>query len=142
MTKPRVRLHARSAEQAEAMRLTRENARYLPGITLPDAVEVTADIADAGHADIVFVATPAAALAEVARSLAAAGFKGPLCWLAKGFIEDASGPVLPHQCLASFWPSALAIASGPSFAEEVALPTGACTHLAVSNLFGKLLPTW
>jgi glycerol-3-phosphate dehydrogenase (NAD(P)+) len=137
MSAPRVRLHARSVEQAEAIRRTRENARYLPGITVPDAIEVGSDVANAASADVILIATPAAALPDVARSLAAAGSRAPLCWLAKGFIADPNGPLLPHQCLASIWPSALAIASGPSFAEEVArgLPT-ALTVAATDASFG------
>ncbi|HMB87128.1 MAG TPA: glycerol-3-phosphate dehydrogenase, partial [Methylomirabilota bacterium] len=38
-----VRLWARDPALADAMRAARENARYLPGLALPDAATITAD---------------------------------------------------------------------------------------------------
>lgn len=125
LSKPRVRLYARSTEQADAIAEARENRRYLPGIPLPPSIELTSDLVEAAGADLLMLATPVAALPDVARALGSAGAHAPLCWLSKGFIADARGPMLPHQVLASIWPAPVAIASGPSFAEEVArgLPT-------------------
>ncbi len=127
---PRVRLFARSAAQAEAIRAARENARYLPGIALPGSLEVTADPDRVGHADLLIAATPVAALADVARSFAARGAGAPLVWLSKGFVAGDDGPVLPHQRLAPLWRAPVAVVSGPSFAEEVA--RGLPTALAVA----------
>jgi glycerol-3-phosphate dehydrogenase (NAD(P)+) len=127
---PRVRLYARSAAQAEAMRDARENVRYLPGLALPGSLEVSADPGRVVDADVLVVATPAAALEEAARSWAARGVRAPLVWLSKGFVAGADGPVLPHQRLAALWPAPVAVVSGPSFAEEVA--RGLPTALAVA----------
>ncbi len=60
-----VQLGTRTAEQAEAMQESRENARYLDGVKLPDALEVKAssDIALAGL-DLVCLAIPSKSLPQ------------------------------------------------------------------------------
>jgi len=127
----RVTLLARDAGQASAIAAARENVRYLPGIRLPDALAVTHDATTAARASLVVVATPVAALSDVADTLAAAGARAPLVWLSKGFLivaptaEFPAGAALAHQWLAPRWPAPVGVISGPSFAEEVArgLPT-------------------
>src|SRR5438105_154672 len=118
----------RSREHAEALRRTRENARYLAGVTLPAALSITSDLDDALHARTLIVATPVAALLEVVDAIGAAGASAPLAWLSKGFVYDSgvrSGVGLAHQIIAPRWPAPVGVISGPSFAEEVAqgLPT-------------------
>ena len=57
----RVSLWARNADHASDMVKTRENKRLLPGITIPDSVEVTADIAAAvADSDLLVMAVPIA----------------------------------------------------------------------------------
>src|SRR5512139_1390167 len=75
---PRVRLVARSAEQAAAVRRAGENVRYLPGVALPASLEVTADPHRVRHVDYLVVATPVAALEDVARTFASRGARTPL----------------------------------------------------------------
>ena len=123
-----VTLWARNAAHASAMAAARENARYLPGITLPASVAVTADLRAAVRARTLVVATPMAGLPELARDAAAAGARAPLAWLSKGFVDAPALPAgvgIAHQVLAAQWTAPLAVVSGPSFAEEVArrLPT-------------------
>ena len=127
---PRVRLVARSAEQADAIRRARENVRYLPGVALPESLEVTADPDRVVGVDYLVVATPVAALEAVARTFASRGTCAPLVWLSKGFVCGDDGPALPHQRLSPLWPAPVAVVSGPSFAEEVA--RGLPTALAVA----------
>jgi glycerol-3-phosphate dehydrogenase (NAD(P)+) len=122
---PRVVLWARDAAKAREIDRLRENARYLPGIALPPALEVTADLARIASADLVMVATPVASLPEAVRVLADAGVRAPLVWLSKGFVSDDDGVALAHQRIAPHWGAPIGVVSGPSFAEEVArgLPT-------------------
>ena len=125
---PRVILWTRRGDHADSLRRDRENARYLPGIALPESVVVTSDLAAAGKASIAIVATPVAALAAVAADLARAGSNARIAWLSKGFVALPDAPAgygLAHQWLALRWPRAVGVISGPSFAEEVArgLPT-------------------
>jgi glycerol-3-phosphate dehydrogenase (NAD(P)+) len=127
----RVTLWTRDAAQARAMRQTRVNDRYLPGIALPRALAVTAELAAAAGARLLIVATPVAALPDVVAELRATGARAPLVWLSKGFLIVTptaalpSGVALAHQVLGPIWPAPVGVISGPSFAEEVArgLPT-------------------
>ncbi len=114
-----VQLWSRSGAQAEALRTTRRNQRYLPDIALSPAIVIADNLAVAlAHAadGLVVIATPMAGL----RALLAAqhGAAGVL-WLCKGF-EAGSGR-LGHEIAAELRPQApVGVLSGPSFAEEVA----------------------
>jgi glycerol-3-phosphate dehydrogenase (NAD(P)+) len=108
-----VALWARDPAQAEAIARTRRNERYLPGIELPAALGVTADLPSAvSGARLLLAATPVAGLRELAGKIPA---ESPLVWLCKGF-EEGTG-LLPHQLVSQKRCGAL---SGPSFAAEVA----------------------
>ena len=115
-----VRLWARDAEQVARMRSLRRNARYLPEIGLPPALQLTSDFASTvAHArgGLLIVATPMAALVQVLRALPADG-PGVL-WLCKGF-EEGTG-WLGHEVAAAACPTLeVGVLSGPSFANEVA----------------------
>jgi glycerol-3-phosphate dehydrogenase (NAD(P)+) len=109
-----------------AMRSTRENARFLRGFPLPDAIALTGDLdAALSAADLALVVVPTAALRATFRRIAASGRALPVVWASKGF--EADGARLPHQIadeeLAPDIPRG--VLSGPSFALEVArgLPT-------------------
>jgi glycerol-3-phosphate dehydrogenase (NAD(P)+) len=113
-------LWARDAAQADALRTTRVNARYLAGVALPDALNIESDFdAALAHAagGLVIVATPMAALDEMLRRVA--GHDVGVLWLCKGF-ERRSG-LLGHEIARSVDPKArVGVLSGPSFAIEVA----------------------
>jgi glycerol-3-phosphate dehydrogenase (NAD(P)+) len=145
-----VALWARDAAQASAMVASRQNAKYLPGIELPAALAIAADIAAVAAADLLIVATPVAALPDTARGLAAAGARAPLVWLSKGLIPvpaqtaHPAGVALAHTVLAPMWGAPVGIVSGPSFAEEVArgLPTAvsvAATDPALASRVAAVL---
>ena len=144
--RPAVRLWARDAAQAQAIRSARENARYLPAVTLPSDISISARLDETvAGVELIAIATPIAALLELVaavRPLASV----PLVWLCKGFVasETAPGVALAHRAVAPRWPSPVGIVSGPSFAEEVArgLPTAlsvAATDAAVAEQVAKLL---
>ncbi|MFO1311938.1 MAG: NAD(P)H-dependent glycerol-3-phosphate dehydrogenase [Burkholderiales bacterium] len=128
-----VTLWARDPARASAMAAARENARYLPGISLPAGLAVTSSLAALRDAEILFSAVPMAGIPDLVRALVAARLEAPLVLLAKGFVTDpeaSAGGALAHQYLASRWSAAVGIVSGPSFAEEVA--RGLPTALAVA----------
>jgi len=117
-------LWARDATRCEQMRSQRVNRRYLDGVTLPAALQITSDFGAAlAHArgGLVIIATPMAALREMLGRLPpeAAGSPGVL-WLCKGF-EQRSG-ALGHEMAGEARPGAtrVGVLSGPSFAIEVA----------------------
>jgi glycerol-3-phosphate dehydrogenase (NAD(P)+) len=87
-------LYTREPGLAQAMRDTRENAQYLPGIHLHDAVGVTSALADAAQAKAVLVVTPAQSTSNVTQALAPLlDASTPLVLCAKG-IERGSGRFL------------------------------------------------
>jgi glycerol-3-phosphate dehydrogenase (NAD(P)+) len=97
------------------------NGRYLPGVTLPDGVEIEHDFARAvTQADQLLVVVPSHAFREVlekARPLLRPGQR--VAWATKGF-ELATGK-LPHDVAAEvLGPNVpTAVLSGPTFAKEV-----------------------
>jgi glycerol-3-phosphate dehydrogenase (NAD(P)+) len=145
--RPRVTLYARGAQQANAIAASRENARYLPGVALPASLLVSSALESAVQAELLIVATPIAALPDLARQLKALGARAPLVWLSKGFVSDPALPAgvgLAHQLLSPLWPASVGLVSGPTFAEEVArgLPaalTVAATTPALATVVATLL---
>jgi glycerol-3-phosphate dehydrogenase (NAD(P)+) len=145
----RTRLWARNTEQAAKMRSLRRNERYLPGVVLPPALQITADLTSAiGHArdGLLIVATPMSGLHEMMRALPAD--PPAVVWLCKGFQEGTGW--LGHEVARAVCPAArVGVVSGPSFAIEVArgLPTAlvvasadaALAELAVQALHGQNL---
>ena len=113
-------LWARDAAQAALLHADRTNARYLPGVALPDALHIEADFdAALAHArgGLVIVATPMAALDELLRRIGARA--AGVIWLCKGF-EQRTGR-LGHEIARAVDPQArVGVLSGPSFAIEVA----------------------
>lgn len=123
----RVTLWARDAGQVAAMAAARENTRYLPGQTLPPALDlVSGELGSAARGrDLIVIATPMAALRPTLHGLA--GQSAAVAWLCKGFElaqGDAQG-LLGHEIWAQVAPTHLpharcGVLSGPSFAQEVA----------------------
>jgi len=129
-------LWMRQAEAARAMRDSRENTRYLPGVRLHARVTPTAEPARLGTADAALLVVPAqtvrAVTTEVAGALAA---HAPLVVCAKG-IERGTGLFL-SDAVAQVRPGApVAVLSGPSFADDVArgLPTAVTLACADEDL--------
>ncbi len=118
-----VRLHVRDPQQAAAIQRERVNAHYLPGLALPDALQVLdgplATLTNQAQPDELFiVATPMAGLRQTLSALA--GVPSSVAWLCKGF--EAATRLMPHEVQAEVAPRLRAGAlSGPSFAQEVAL---------------------
>lgn len=118
-------LWARSGEQAQDMDAQRENARYLPGRTLPAQLHVTSDLRAAGDAEVLLLAVPMQQLSQFAQQNTGLFDGKTLVACCKGMdLGTGDGPVetLRVQC-----PGARhALLTGPSFAQDIAagLPTG------------------
>jgi len=119
-----VMLYARDAAHAARIGSTRENPR-LSGAKLAGDIVVTNDLALAGGADIILIATPAQHLRAAVNALAPHLRKAaPVIACAKG-IEHGTHKFMT-EIIAETAPHAVpAILSGPSFADDVAqgLPT-------------------
>jgi len=119
-----VTLWARDAAHAKAMSDARENHARLPGVTLPDSLTATANIADLGNAKTILLATPAQSLAAVLANFFDTLAGKSLVACCKGIdLQTGFGPA---ATITNAIPSATpALLSGPSFAVDIAagLPT-------------------
>jgi glycerol-3-phosphate dehydrogenase (NAD(P)+) len=115
-------LWVREPGLAEAIRTTRENALYLPGVPLSATIATTSDLADLAACDALLVVTPA----QHMRSILARTPVGsrPLLLCAKG-IEAGSMALMSEVAAEVCLDAPVAVLSGPTFASEVAkgLPT-------------------
>lgn len=117
----RVRLWEYFPDYAEVLRTRRENPKFLPGVAIPESVEITSDpgLAAAG-ADLVVMVPPAQRFREVARRLAAAGAKPQWVLSASKGLEHGSLARM-SEIIRETFPATVAAGalSGPSHAEEV-----------------------
>lgn len=129
----RVVLQGRDQAAMQDMAAKRENARYLPGITFPDALQPVASFTEAvaaiGDDTLALVSVPSHAFRETLEQLRDASgghVAGGVAWATKG-LELSTGR-MTHDVAADVFGSSetpLGVLSGPSFALEVArnLPT-------------------
>jgi len=121
-----LRLWSAFPDNAAALDATRENRRYLPGVRLPESLEITADPAGAFAGVLLAIsAVPTQFIRHWWRRLKPHCPEAlPICSAAKGIENDSL--LRPTQILADVlagapdapWP--LAAISGPSIAREVA----------------------
>ena len=125
-----VTLWARDVGQLEALRTTRMNSRYLPGIELPAALQLQGgegSLSAAVHGqDLIIIATPVSGVRALLQALAqtSQGCSAPVAWLSKGFEAPVDQPygLMVHEIRAQVAIKLRAgVLSGPSFAQEVAL---------------------
>jgi glycerol-3-phosphate dehydrogenase (NAD(P)+) len=131
-----VRLWAREPEVVEAIRERGENALYLPGHRLPEAVACTGDLAVAlDGAEIVIMAVPSHGFREVLRrarpDLPAAA---PIISVTKGIEQESlkrmTEIVLDETGRA---PETVGVLTGPNLAREIADGQPAATVVAMSD---------
>lgn len=119
-------LWTRNSGTAAQLREQRRHPSALPGVVLPDAVQVGTRIEELlGCAEVAIVATSVAGARDVLQALARCGYAHPVILACKGF--DAASGQLPHDLAGQLLGPAVPVLSlsGPSFASEVAagLPT-------------------
>jgi glycerol-3-phosphate dehydrogenase (NAD(P)+) len=116
-----VQLWARDAAHAAELARTRVNDRHLPGVVLPEVVEVTPNACDAtGGADLIVAAIPSAFLRATLQGQAERIPPGiPVLSVVKG-IENATFARPSQIIVATLGPRSVAVLSGPSHAEELA----------------------
>jgi glycerol-3-phosphate dehydrogenase (NAD(P)+) len=128
-----VQLGCRTLAQAERLAGARENERYLPGVSLPDSVQVVtgADIEFAG-VDLVALAVPCSRLpAAVGKVGTAIGDRSAVLVASKGLVPPLGttpGAYVSERVRAR----AVACLAGPAHAAE-AVASGASVVLASAN---------
>ena len=145
----KVTLWSRDPSVSRAVAREQRNEVYLPGQSLDGGIEAAANLGALAACDAILLVCPAQALRAVARDLPGAS---PVVICAKG-IEASTGFLMP-EVLAEVLPGrAIAMLSGPSFAEEAVqgLPTAVsiATHdaalgrdLAGALAAGMFRPYW
>ena len=116
----RTTLQARTDEQAETLARERENAVYLPEVSLPRELRIESVSAGLSRADYVFLAVPSRGLDEVIVGLEAAGLptRAAIVSLAKGLVPpDGVAPTVMLRAL--FGPERVACVGGPAHAQEM-----------------------
>lgn len=129
----KVLLQAREPEVVDSIRTRRVNDAFLPGVTLDDHVEVTADLADLAGCDLILAVPPAQHMRSTLTAFAAHHRPGvPVILCSKG-IERGSLKLMT-EVLAETLPGApAAVLSGPSFAGEVARGLPSAVTLACAD---------
>ncbi len=133
----RVRLWSARAENGERLRTARENVRYLPGVPIPPAIELTTDAEAAiRDADLWVSAIPTVHLRQTLSQFRAfAEPTTPVVSLTKGI--ELSTFRRPSEIIAeTLGTDRVAALSGPSHAEEVSrgMPTSVVVAGADSTL--------
>jgi glycerol-3-phosphate dehydrogenase (NAD(P)+) len=124
-------LWALEPEVVKGIKERRENAAYLPGVALSDAILATSDLNDLGACDAWLVVTPAQHMRPVLEQVS--DCDKPIILCAKG-IEEKSGQLL-HEVARETCPAAsIAVLSGPTFADEVARGLPTAVTLAASEM--------
>ena len=135
-----VRLWSIFRENIEAMKATRENRRYLPGLRLPERVACTADAEAALHgAELIVSAVPCQYIRGVWQRIAGFYPEGvPVASVSKGIENETL--LRPTQIITDVvGPAPVVALSGPSVAAELArcLPAtvvSACEDEALARL--------
>ena len=114
-----VTLWSHTREESDILRQRRENP-MLPGVRLPEELELTADLTCVKECQVIVLVTPSFAIRETAQKLAALADLGTPVVLASKGIEKGTSLLL-HQVveqeLSGKCP--VVVLSGPSHAEEV-----------------------
>ncbi len=129
-----VALWCREGDQAERIQSSRENAKHLPGVRLPDAIEATADFARAVRgAELLIVAVPSAYLRSTLASVSRLVPRGVPCLSVVKGIENGTF-ARPSRIITEIWGDRpVAVLSGPSHAEELARGLPASVVVAGEN---------
>ena len=116
-----VRLWARAPSRAAEIARSRENARHLPGVRIPENVSVTSDAMDACHdAEVIVVAIPSSFLRATLSSISSAiPASVPILSVVKG-IENVTFARPSTIIIEILGDRPVAVLSGPSHAEEMA----------------------
>jgi len=122
-------LWTRDPDQAQEIAAQRENRRYLPGIRVPDRVEVTADLERALSAQDLIVAAPSIGVRPLRERI------GPLLRKEQRVLSATKGLAESGQRMSELWAEAVgtervAVLSGPNISREIAAGLPAATVIA------------
>ena len=134
-----IKLWSRSADHAARMRAEKQNAARLPGIALPENIDVTCELDTVSGQSTLLLAVPMQQLRKVLTTHGAGFSQATLVACCKGIeLETGMGPL---AVISDVLPEARsALLTGPGFAVDIAhgLPT-ALTLACVDETLGETL---
>lgn len=127
-------IYGRDLESIAAINNEHRNPRYLKGISLPEQIRATSEIADVVKHPLVIFAVPTSATRQCAEQLAACGLPKSTVLLscAKG-IEKTTGDRMSGILRGVFPENPIAVLSGPNHAEEIATGQATCAVIGSEN---------
>jgi glycerol-3-phosphate dehydrogenase (NAD(P)+) len=126
-------LWARESEVARDINERRENRIFLPGVTLPEGLVATTDLARVARTEALLLVVPAQHMRAIGGALAPhLPGSTPAVICAKG-IEQQSSALMSEIVAETLPRSPLAVLSGPTFASEVARGLPAAVTLAIGS---------
>lgn len=147
----RVRLWARDGELARRMASERENKKYLPGPTLPSAIEITSEMEAMVDLDLVMVVVPSHGFRQVIVDFLRRREGAPVTLISatKGIEQETTcrmSQVVAEEAAKLDRPADFAVLAGPSFAAELAAgqPTAAviaAEDIELARQLSELLST-
>ncbi|MFC6276278.1 NAD(P)H-dependent glycerol-3-phosphate dehydrogenase [Psittacicella hinzii] len=127
-----VMLWGHNPEAMAQMAEKRENSQYLPGITFPEKLEITADLEQVcAKCTLLLIAVPSHALPEFLRSIKPVINDSHFLLIASKGLEPKTGRFFSDIIPEIYPNNRFGFVSGPSFAKEVAY--GWPTALAVAS---------
>ena len=131
-----VRLWCRAPEQAAQIAASRENARYLPGLALPEGLSSTASLAEALEGvEIVVVAVPASAVRETLQQAREHGLEAAVVLAAKGLERGTAKrlSMVAWEELGAEDARRVAVLSGPNLSGEIVRRVPTATVVAAAD---------
>jgi glycerol-3-phosphate dehydrogenase (NAD(P)+) len=136
-----ISLWAHNVDRVRVMQKTRENSDHLPGLKLPESVEVTSELTNCARADLIVFVTPSTALREIAGRLRKViGNAGAIFLSCTKGIEHRSGMRMSQILGEAFPEQRVAVLSGPNLAVEITqnLPTATVVACADADCAASL----
>ncbi|HIF12690.1 MAG TPA: NAD(P)-dependent glycerol-3-phosphate dehydrogenase [Dehalococcoidia bacterium] len=131
-----VTLWARTDADADLLRATRTNDRFLPRVDFPDGLKVTADTSEAfGRAELVLQAVPSWSVTENATRIASSVSRDAIIISATKGIDEATGQRMSQLVGTALGRNDVGALSGPNLALEIAegKPATAATVQSILN---------
>ncbi len=121
----KVTLWSFTQDECDEILKTRENTRCLPGVKIPDEINLTADINACESQDIIVIATPSHGVRGTAKLISAIVPKGQIILNISKGIEEGTYLTMSQVLKEELPYCRIAVMSGPSHAEEVSrgIPT-------------------
>ncbi len=123
--KHNVTLWSFTQSECDEIAKSRENTRCLPGVKIPDAITLTADINACKNQDIIVIATPSHGVRGTAKMIAPLAPEGQIVLNISKGIEEGTYLTMSQVLKEELPHCKIAVMSGPSHAEEVSrgIPT-------------------